>query len=670
MAITTALGSDALLLENFTYSEDIGRPFELVANVTCEKPKSLKIQDTIGRPATVRLRRKDKKDRFFNGVVSRISENARVKERPSFEVTIVPKLWLLTKNSDCRIFQRKSVPQIIKSIFTDRGIQDSLVDKLNGSFPKHDYLVQYRETDFNFVSRLMELEGIYYFFDHSDGRHQMVLANDTSCHQNLDGYAKLPFLPDQFSAIGDRIVDWRHEAQIESESVTLRAFDFKAPNTKPKGTKKVDLDNATKFELFDYPVEFHVPNDAKRYSRVRAEELAASAESFTAKTDCRGIVVGGKFQLSDPSKQLRADQLNTYMISSVSCRGSVSSYQSGQSSADEEFSCGFRGVRSTRVFRPARLTPKPVVSGAQTATVVGPSGTHIHTDKYGRIKVQFHWDRYGTSDQNSSCWIRVSQVWAGRGWGGLIIPRVGHEVVVDFLEGDPDRPIVTGRLYNELAKPPVNLPANASISGLRSDTVGTDGGGYNEVMMDDTAGKELLNLQAQFDMKTLVKHDQTDHVQNNRKTNVDVDDAETIGANQTNIVGKNRTETVGKSESLTVAMMRTHTVGINEAITIGVAQQITVGAAQTITVGAAQALTVGAFRQSTVALSDSLTVGKTLTINAGDEITIKTGDASIVMKKDGTITIKGKNILISGSGKISVKADGDVTIKGSKIAQN
>jgi type VI secretion system secreted protein VgrG len=327
-------------------------------------------------------------------------------------------------------------------------------------------------------------------------------------------------------------------------------------------------------------------------------------------------------------------------------------------------------------FRPRRATPKPFVQGPQTAMVVGPAGDEIYTDKFGRVKVQFHWDRYGGKDQNSSCWIRVSHPWAGKGWGSVATPRIGQEVIVEFLEGDPDQPIITGRVYNAENQPPFGFPAGAVLSGIKSNT--HKGAGYNELSMDDTAGKERITIHGQYDMNSTIEHDQTLTVHNNRTDKIDVDDSETVGKNQSLKVGVNRTKTIGanetisvrgnrtstvsKSETATVALQRTHTVGINETISVGSAQEISVGAAQVITVGLNRLTNVGK--------DDSTRVGKNYLIDADDSVTIKTGDASITMKKDGTITIKGKDIRLDGSGMINVKASKDVVVKGSKVGVN
>jgi type VI secretion system secreted protein VgrG len=367
--------------------------------------------------------------------------------------------------------------------------------------------------------------------------------------------------------------------------------------------------------------------------------------------------------------------------------------------------------------RPPRITAKPTVHGPQTAIVTGPAGEEIWTDKYGRVKVQFHWDREGQRDENSSCWVRVSHPWAGKNWGAVAVPRIGQEVIVEFLEGDPDQPIITGRVYNAEAMPPFGLPAAAVISGLKSNST-KGGGGYNEYVMDDTKGNELIREHGQYDKDSTIEHDLREHVLNSRFRDVTVDETidighdqtytivnnqtGSVGVNKTLTVGANHTESIGSNMTITVASMLTETVGINYAETVGAAMELTVGALMTETVGAAKIQTIGASKVETIGGSKSVkidnnksedvdggktvTVGKdlgetisgnhtetvkkdyalsakTVTITAADMITIKTGRASIQMKKNGDIAIAGKNITIKGSG-------GNVVIKGQKILEN
>jgi type VI secretion system secreted protein VgrG len=329
------------------------------------------------------------------------------------------------------------------------------------------------------------------------------------------------------------------------------------------------------------------------------------------------------------------------------------------------------------------------VQGPQTAFVTGPSGEEIHTDKYGRVKVQFHWDRLGQKDDHSSCWVRVSQGWAGKSWGEIHIPRIGHEVIVDFLEGDPDRPIITGRVYNAENPVPYALPANKTQSGIKSHS-SKGGGGSNEFRFEDKKGSEQVYFHAEKDLDSVVENNETRRVggkgTGNRTTQIKNDETITVGGNRTETVaknetitiGENRTEAVAKNESVAIGLTRSHAIGVSDTLVVGAARSHTVGAAESITVGAAQSISVGADQSVEIGSNSStsigkdaaVTVGKTYTLTAGDQIVLTTGSAQIIMKKNGDITIKGKSITIDASGKVNVKASQDIVMKGQKILQN
>jgi type VI secretion system secreted protein VgrG len=350
-----------------------------------------------------------------------------------------------------------------------------------------------------------------------------------------------------------------------------------------------------------------------------------------------------------------------WLLTSVNHQSTMGeAYLSGGSDEGPFYTNTFQCIPANVPFRPARVTPKPDVQGCQTAIVVGPAGEEIHTDKYGRVKVQFHWDREGKKNQDSSCWIRVSHPWAGKNWGGIHIPRIGQEVVVDFLEGDPDQPLIIGRVYHAENMPPWSLDAKKAVSGFKSDST-KGGGGYNEFSMDDTKGKELIQVHAQFDQDIKVEHDE--------RTNVGRDRTESVGRNETIAIGANRTEQVGQNETVTVALLRTHNVGVNDMLNVGAAQEVSVGGAQALTVGLAQAVSVGLDRSVNVGMSQQTKVGKNYSIQAGAEIVLQTGSAKITLKSSGEIEISGTNIKINGT-TIDAESSGIHTVKGSMVKIN
>jgi len=437
------------------------------------------------------------------------------------------------------------------------------------------------------------------------------------------------------------------------------------------------------------------------------EELACDYERVRADTDARGVCPGGLFELTDYP---RKDQNKEYLVLSARHSITLGDYASG-GGGGFKFGCSFEAMDSKEPFRSARTTPKPVVQGPQTAIVVGQSGEEIHTDPHGRIKVHFHWDRHDKSDENSSCWIRVSQQWAGGGWGGMTIPRMGQEVIVDFIEGDPDRPIVTGRVYNGANKPPYDLPGEKTKSTLKSrSSKGASADNFNEIRFEDKKGEEELFIQAEKDKTINVKnnksetvgHDNSENigndekieVGNNRDKTVGVDQSETIGSNKTISIGADHTETIGANKTMqiganhseTIASNMTQNVGANKAETIAIAKALTIGAAYQVTVGASMNQTIGVSKSQQIGKDSAETIGKDKSISAGkkmtltsgddfsisgakkgtiqiaDELAITVGKAKIVMKKNGDITINGK--------KIDVKASDDIVMKGKKILQN
>jgi type VI secretion system secreted protein VgrG len=629
-------------------------------------------------------------------------------------------LWFLTRTSDCRIFQNKKVPDIIKEIFQENGFSD-FEDKLTGSYREWEYCVQYRETDFNFVSRLMEQEGIYYHFTHVDGKHTLVLCDGYSSHTPLAAYTEIPYLP--LSEQGgtrwkDYIYAWKFTKSVQPGSFAHTDYNFTKPKSDLFTTAPLPRSHShAEYEIFDYPGEYEEAGDGDSYARQRIEELQNGHEVLEGEGIARGVATGGLFSLVEHP---RGDQNREYLITSSTCVLHSDAFESVPEIAEEPiFTCEFKCAVSKENYRSLRSTPKPIVQGPQTAVVVGKAGEEIYTDEYGRVKLQFHWDRYGGSDENSSCWVRVSQIWAGKNWGAMHIPRIGQEVVVEFLEGDPDRPIVTGRVYNADQMPPYGLPANMTQSGIKSrSTKGGSGDNFNEIRFEDKKGDEQVYIHAE--------KNQDNVVENNETTSVGVNRSETVGNDETINIGNDRTETVGNNEDITIGVNRTETVGSNETVsigsnrsvnigsnkseTIGINKTETIGAAKALTIGAGYQVTVGAGMNETVGASKamqvaasvsedigsghsvnvgkdqsiavgknqvikvgedgSIAVGKNLIIEAGDSIVIKTGKASITMKKDGTIAIQGKDVTVKGSGKVDVKASKNITMKGKKILQN
>lgn len=708
IGLKTPLG-ETLLIRAATVTEHLAQPFEIDLELL-SADENIELDDLIGHEITLSVGLDDGESRYFHAFVIEFGYTGRLGTYATYSARAVPWLWFLTRTADCRIFQNKSAPDIVKSIFKEHGYTD-VKDSLTKTYRTRDYCVQYRETDFNFVQRLMEEEGIYYYFKHTDSTHTLVLADSYSGHEPFPGYKTIEYFPPSENAIreADHIHDWRLSRNVQPGKYVVMDYDF----TKPRAVLKTQYVQKRDFpksdaEMFDYPGGFTVTADGDHYARARLESLQAQYERMRGAGNARGLAVGSLFELTGYP---RRDQNKEYLIAGAVHRLHAGDYESGMGGASEDYSCTFEAVASKEPYRAAMTTQKPLVGGPQTATVVGPGGEEIFTDKYGRVKVQFHWDREGQRDDKSSCWVRVSQIWAGKNWGWMSIPRIGQEVVVDFLEGDPDQPIITGRVYNADNMPPFELPANKTQSGLRTrSTLNGTAANCNELRFEDKKGSEQLYIHAEknqdieveanethwvghdraktvdHDETTHVKHDRTETVDNNETITIGADRTESVGSNESITIGTNRTESVGSNETVSIGSSRSLSVGTSESISVGSDQSTSVGANRTVDVGGNQSVTIGGdhtvsvgkdeqasigkSRSVDIGTDDALKVGKTLVIDVADKITIQTGSASITMKKDGTITIKGKDITLEGSGKINVKASSDVTIKGSKVAQN
>jgi type VI secretion system secreted protein VgrG len=605
-------------------------------------------------------------------------------------------LWFLTRTADCRIFQEKTVPEIIKEVFADHSMA-VFDDGLTGTYIKREYCVQYRESDFNFVSRLMEEEGIYYYFEHGDGKHTLKLVDSDTGHKKLDGKPSIAYHLPGRSLHGDEeyIQVFRQDQRIQPGLVATRSYDF----AKPKADLGVKAQNIQKhesadYEWYDFEGDYIQTDNGDHLAQVRVDELHSEFELAEAECNVREIAVGRLFGFTNAP---RKDQEKDYLIVSAEWDLQNNTYET-VTQEDAVYHCTMKVLQSKQQFRPARSTPRPTMGGPQTAVVVGPGGEEIYTDKYGRVKVQFHWDRYGKKDQNSSCWIRVSNPWAGANWGGMAVPRMGQEVVVDFLEGDPDQPIIIGRVYNADQMPPYALPANMTQTGIKSRS--SKGGGaanFNEIRFEDKKGSEQVFIHAEknqdievendetkwvgHDRKKTIDHDETVLVKNNRTETVGVNEKIDIGANRTETVGANesisvtanRTRTVGQNEVVTVGLTRTHTVGVNEAISVGAAQEVTVGGLQAITVGANQTTNVGVNQSTSVGANRSVEVGSnqttqvasnaTSTIGGNLEETIS-GNRTETVSGNRTETISGNHMAkVSKSLKAEVGEDAamDVT---------
>lgn len=680
-----ALPKGSLHLLRLEGMEELGRPFAYQLDLV-SADEAISLEKVVGQPMAVHIDLPDGKQRHLHGLVTRFAQQGWEGRRALYRATLRPSLWLLAQRAGCRIFQERSVPQVVKAIVDEYGFPCE--QKLDGSYPAREYVVQYRETDLAFVSRLLEAEGIYYFFRHEAGKHTLVLADAMGAHAKAAGYEKLPFYPPQQGQRRERdhLDTWRPWHQLEPTAFALRDHDFTHPRASLEVRRAGQGRGRPELEIYDYPGGYVANAEGERYARTRLEEAAARAAQVEGAGNARGLACGALFELTGHPRQ---DQDREHLIVSAAMEARLPDLESdgGAGADDAQFRCRVVALDSRTPFRPARATPRPVVQGPQTARVVGKSGEEIWTDKYGRVMVEFPWDRVGQGDEKSSCWVRVAQAWAGATWGAMHIPRIGQEVVVQFLEGDPDRPIVAGHLHDADHMPPYELPAHQTQSGFKSRS--TKGGGHdnaNELRFEDKKGEEQLYLQAEKDYELVVKndakgsigHDQKHEVKNDETHDVGHDRKLTVKNDETTSIEKNRTETVGQDETITVRGKRTATVDKDEAVTVAGARtlsvgkdaKVTVSGAQTETVGKDLTVTVSGGRQATVGKDDAVQVGKALKIRAGEQIVLQVGAAKLTLKADGTVTLEGVNVTVKGAANVNVKASGVAVVKGSVTKVN
>ena len=528
MEITTPLGPDVLLFHRMRARDELSRLSSWQASLLSQH--DIELDALLGKRVSVRVALGNDGVREFNGHVTRISQHGTLGRYHRYTATISPWLWFLTRTSDCRVFSDMTVREIVDAVFADHEADH--VWSLTGEYRKWEYCVQYLETDFNFVSRLLEQEGIYYYFRHVEGRAVMVLTDSSSHHEASPG-AALPFIPP--GRLGSRndleyVSAWRLSRQVQPGAYAHRDYDFERPNvdlsTKATAPRQHEQ---SRHERFHYPGGYVHKQDGERYAALRIDQYSSRFETARAETNARGVAAGYRMTLT---RHPRQDQNREYLVTSATYDLEFSDYEALPERGGTAYRCRFSALPPERQFRPRRLTKKPFVPGLQTAVVVGPADQEIHTDAFGRVKVQFHWDRYGKRDERSSCWVRVSQFWAGHHFGAQFIPRVGYEVVVDFLEGDPDRPIVIGCVYNGAQQWPYHLPAHKTQSGIRTHTT-PDGtpAEYNEIRFEDRKDHEELFLQAQRTMRLRVKGSERHTVGGGRSVSVEGDQTTSVRGN-------------------------------------------------------------------------------------------------------------------------------------------
>lgn len=614
--LETPLGADVLNLVRFDGTEGMSELFEFRVEALSEKA-NLDFDKAIGQNCSVTLNTLKGKKRHFNGVLVEAQWIGMRDSYHAYRLVLRPWLWLLTQTNDCKIFHTKTALEIIKSVFSDAGFTD-FEQKTNGSYEPIPYCVQYRESKFAFVSRMMEEEGIYYYFEHTKDKHKLVLADSKSSHKALEGGSAIPFLPHGEHGVGEeeRLWSWMAERRFRTGKITYRDYDYNKPNSTEMTVDAVATAKYTKskLELYDYPGRYTAPGTGKKLAKVRLESKQALDKRRYASGEAPRFFPGAVFTLDRHAEQ---DENKEYLILRATHSYTGQDYRAtGLLPEIQPYRGSYEVLESSIPFKAAATTPKPMVYGPQTAKVVGKG--EIDVDSLGRILVKFHWDRDGNGQ---SCRVRIGQVWAGKGWGGIFIPRVGMEVIVEFLEGDPDQPLVTGAVYNADKTVPYSLPDQKTIAGIKSESTEKGPGAYNEFKFEDKKGSEKITKRAEKDMDVFVRHQEVREV------------GETFGggtARSTKIINGDDKRVVIKGDDL---------------------------------------LNVDAGHQK-------IKVAQTITIDAGMKITLVCGGSKITMDP-GSIKIESPMITIAAGATLeakspmtTVKGDGMLTLKGGVIMIN
>lgn len=625
-------------------------------------------------------------DRHFHGIINTFSLTGRNGRFYLYQANLAPSFWLLSLNCNFRIFQEKTAVEIAEEILKARLPAQRPEFRLIHKYEKRRYCTQFGESDLRFISRLFEEEGIFFFFKHQKDKHILVIADDKVAYAPIAGEPELEYhLMDDMVAEREVVTAFAFARRVRPGRVTHTNYNFKRPSLDLAVQQQ--RESHQDHEVYEYPGNYVHPDRGKRLARVRLEEKKTLEESAEGNSNCRRLAPGSTFRLG--GHDFRTLNKN-YLLVTVTHKG-VQSHILGEQSGiggDSTYSNDFLAIPAEVTIRPERMLMKPTVAGLQSAMVVGPPGEEIYPDEYGRVKVQFHWDREGQRNERSSCWLRISQPWSGQSWGMISIPRVGDEVLVDFINGDPDWPIVVGSVNNAQSPALYPLPAHKTQSGIRTRSYPNGGrDNFHELRFEDRKGSEEIYLQSEKDWNILIKndkaqqvaHDEALQVGNNRQKSVGVDQMEQVGRNHTETIGANKTISVGANKSETVAINSAESVGLAKELSVGGGYQVSVVGAMNETVLGAKAeevgitkqLLVGSHMTERVAGNRALTVGedlsasvketatvkaRTIILEAGEEIILKSGDATISLKSSGDIVVQGKNCTQLASGEIVIKS--------------
>jgi type VI secretion system secreted protein VgrG len=619
----------AIAVEHFSAEEKMSAPFAVMLNLVSED--KIHFNDVIKQEALLTIAGKDV-DRYFHGIINNFMLTGKVDRFYTYQATVVPTVWLLDLNKNFRIFQNVTVKEIVTQILDENQISSDDYDfRLESDYQPRRYCTQYGESDFRFISRILEEEGIFYFFEHTEDSHTIVFSDTEAVYSPIDGEDDMSFNYDSgMVAEKETIHSFAYNRAICPGKITHINHNFK----KPSLDMKVEEEGETHVvhEIYEYPGDYGLPPEGSPKAQNHLEEVKALEESAQGTSNCARFIPACTFTISEHCFE---DLNKEYCLISVEHSGSQPNVYGEHSGigGDYTYSNHFIAIPAATVYRTRKTLEKPYVRGLQSAIVTGPQGEEIHTDEYGRIKVQFHWDRKGEKNDKSSCWLRTSQPWSGNGWGMVSLPRVGDEVLVDFINGDPDWPIMLGNVNNAASPALYDLPANKTQSGIKTRSYPKGGSdNFNELRFEDKKGAEEVYFQAEKDWNLLTKNDK----------------GQTIGRDESVSVGRNKTETVAINKAETIGVAKELTIGGLYQVTVGGAMNESVGLAKAEEVGLTKAVLVGVDMNEKIISNRDINVGKNFSIKVGDSIEIVCGKSRISMKKNGDITLSGNNITIKG----------------------
>ncbi|TCC07120.1 type VI secretion system tip protein VgrG [Kosakonia quasisacchari] len=655
--ITATLPVEGLLFWKLTGREALSESFTLALTVLGTDARADRSK-LLGQSVTVNIPTQGMGTRHINGKITRVAVSAvelSGTRYAVYQLTVEPDLWPMKRDRNLRIFQGQTAPQIVKTLLGE--YQVNVEDKLTGSYRTWDYCVQYQESSLDFISRLMELEGIAYHFRHEADRHVLVLTDAATEHQPFSGYETIPYhqTPSGGSTDEEGISQWALEDSVTPGIYSLDDYDFRKPNAwlfqarqNPASPQPGSID------VYDWPGRFVEHGHGEYYARIRQERWQVEHQQIQGTATAIGVAPGNTFSLYNAP--FFSDN-GEYLTTEANYFFEENRYASG-SDGETIHRIDFTVIPSSVVFRPAAVTAWPKTYGPQTAKVVGPQGESIWTDKYGRVKVKFHWDRLAKGDDTSSCWVRVSSAWAGQGFGGVQIPRVGDEVVIDFINGDPDRPIVTGRVYNESSMPPWSLPGDSTRMGFmtRSKDGSKDNASY--LFFEDRAGSEAVELHSEKDMKVSVENDKTVNIDGNRTTTILKEQKDDVTGDASFHYRAKRTTTVDEAETTTFNNSQTETIKNGRTLNITSGGDI-------VNIKGDRIIDIDGtnLHHVTKLVTEKFDQGQETTIVAGGKRETISGDVNVNIKGDWTQIIESGKTFISSPNEITIKSDKKISIE-------